>query len=247
MKKSFKKILKKRPVLKYSLELLVIVAGISISFAIENWREDLQEEKTYKAILEELVMDLKADSTNYQRGVDYRVDEAELLIKYLRTEDLSKQELRNWFFIVTGRRLEIKQQTGGYTHWENAPGITFRTSELSSAISGYYNDYYKKLQEAYAHEQEFYLRAQNFLVQSPTSVLASFTFENDPRFPDNFFNELFTDEVEADYRVLAANKTMQYFTEAKLFIIVNERQMYKRGLELSADLLQRLYHEIDSL
>jgi len=247
MKRSIKQILKRRPVLKYSLELLIIVAGISISFAIENWREDLQEEKVYKTILEEFVLDLKEDSTRYQYGVDYRVNESELLIKYLQGEELDELQLRRWFYVVTGRRLEIIQQTGGYIHWQNAPGITFQSSQLALSIANYYDGFHKSLQQGYEHELDFYLRAQNFLISHPTSVLASFTIENDERFPDNFFSNLFTPEVAAEYRALSENKTMRYLSEAKLFIILNERQMYRRGLDLSTALLEQLYVELRRL
>jgi hypothetical protein len=244
MEKSVKQLLKKRPILKYVLELLTIVAGISISFAIENWREDLQEEKIYRTILEEFVLDLKEDSTRYSYGVDYRIYESELIIRYLQGEELTNLELRKWFHVVGGRRLEIKQQAGGYTHWQNAPGITFQSPQLALAIGNYYDGFHKSLQLGYEQEVDFYIRAQNFLVNNPTSILASFTIENDKRFPDNFFNILFTPEVEAEYRALSKHKTMRYMAEAKLFIISNERQMYKRGIELSTALLEQLYAEL---
>jgi hypothetical protein len=244
MKRSVKQILKKRPVLKYTLELLIIVAGISISFAIENWREDLQEEKVYKTILQEFVLDLKEDSTRYSFGVDYRVSDSELIIKYLQGEELTDFELRKWFHVVGGRRLEIKQQSGGYIHWQNAPGITFQSSHLALSIANYYDGFQKSLQQGYEQELDFYIRAQDFLVSNPTSILASFTKENDERFPDDFFNKLFTPEVAAEYRALSEHKTMRYMAEAKLFIISNERQMYKRGLNLSTALLEQLYEEL---
>jgi len=242
--KSLKEFLEARPALKYVLEVVTIIIGISLSFAIENWREERQEEKIYKAILEEFILDLKEDSTNYVRGVNYRIQDSELIIKYLRNEPLNSSAIRNWLNVVGGRKLEIKQLTGGYIHWQNTPGITFQSVDLSLAISRYYDNFHKKLAEAYDMELDFFVRAQNFLIANPASILASFTHENDPRFPPDFFEELFTPEEEERYRQLIQHPSMRFMSEAKLFIITNERYMCMRGLDLSTNLLEKLYEEL---
>ena len=46
---------------KYILELIIIFLGITLSFWVENYREDLEEIKIERKYLEGLIIDLKRD------------------------------------------------------------------------------------------------------------------------------------------------------------------------------------------
>lgn len=55
---------------KYLFELLVIIIGITISFALQNWQESQRQKQVEIQTLERLLVDLKADSGDMQKETE---------------------------------------------------------------------------------------------------------------------------------------------------------------------------------
>lgn len=81
----------------YLIELLVVIIGISIAFAIEKHAERLNENNEISAILESFADDLNRDIKGYAEGqIPYnegRVAELDYILKMLRTETLDDDSL----------------------------------------------------------------------------------------------------------------------------------------------------------
>ena len=78
----------KKYLLKYSLEFLVIVMGISVSFWLNNWRESVKENKIEKDLVNILIRDLenKKNENTYDIGVINRgIERAERVITIWET------------------------------------------------------------------------------------------------------------------------------------------------------------------
>ncbi len=55
----------------YLIEFFVIFISITFAFLSENWREQLQDKEDYELILEEIYSNLKLDSVEFSRDIDY--------------------------------------------------------------------------------------------------------------------------------------------------------------------------------
>jgi hypothetical protein len=54
----------------YLIEIVVIILGISITLALETWRDEAKEERTEKIYLSNLAADLQVDLNSLQRAAD---------------------------------------------------------------------------------------------------------------------------------------------------------------------------------
>ena len=86
MKKSFQRI---KNLKKYILEIIAIFIGITFSFWVENYREDLQERKVKKDVIQELYLNLGLDSIRAEYVRDTLVGHVHASFSYT-VEELQK-------------------------------------------------------------------------------------------------------------------------------------------------------------
>ena len=241
-----KKYLESRPVIKYALELVTIVLGISISFAIENWQDDRQEEKIYQTVLEEIIMDMELDSAHCAMKISSMDEQEQILRKVIANDTLLGSEVREWFYTVTGNMGGITVRQGGYQHWRSTPGISFKSSELSQSISTYYTEIRSEIDKHNAQLIDNFQRAQNYIIENPIPILTSF-YEDDPRFEKELTVGRFSIDVEKEYRNLLENPTYFYMTEVKLYLIINENSLCQKALDVNANTLSKLREELSGI
>ncbi len=88
---------KKSSLKNYFIELLVVVIGISIAFAIDKYAEGLKEDKemtiALRSVADDLERDIKAFEGSQIPNNQNRVDELDFILEKLRNEELKNDSL----------------------------------------------------------------------------------------------------------------------------------------------------------
>jgi hypothetical protein len=74
----------------YLIEILVIILGISITLALEEWRDDLKEERLEQVYLKNLMVDIKVDQTSLETTIAQTVkllDRGNDLLLYTKNQN----------------------------------------------------------------------------------------------------------------------------------------------------------------
>lgn len=83
----------KKPLARYGFELVVIVLGISLSFAVENWRQDREDAKTQRKVLIALADDLENLASEMQDDSAFFASTVSYLLKMEKGVTLTQQEI----------------------------------------------------------------------------------------------------------------------------------------------------------
>ncbi|MEQ9307910.1 MAG: hypothetical protein RLN90_00540 [Balneolaceae bacterium] len=128
----------------YSFEILVIFFGISISFWVDEWREDGQNKELLEENLQSIRGELVRDTVNLDAKIQYLDSVTSLVYPILSQKKVSftsAQEMAHFInaLIWIGVRLEKNQ--GAYKSMiQNSYGQYLKNSELKKSLYNYYEN-----------------------------------------------------------------------------------------------------------
>ena len=137
---------------KYIFEVLAIFVGITLSFMVDEWREDKQNREETLTALGIIKEDLQQDSIN----IKYNIFITEFLSSNYQYQFANNQRLENFDSIMNFQRCSHWNQPlilheSGIDNLRNLNNVIFTNKNLHAALSNYYakgtDDYEKHLQE----------------------------------------------------------------------------------------------------
>lgn len=116
---------------RYLIEIIIIIIGISLSFALNDWDKKRSQEKEYHTYLLNLQQDIRIDSAqivNDMKGYNRIIDGIDLILRY---DDKHRQDslpylanavsnlLNNIEFLPNNNTFEVLRSTGGFKVFKN--------------------------------------------------------------------------------------------------------------------------------
>jgi hypothetical protein len=201
----------KLPVLKhwsYLADLIVVIAGILIAFALNNWNEARKEVVQETKYLERIVADLAIDTTYYANRISQAEDAIEHLDQYIHeayeTQE-SIEEVKELFKHLRVNTDHLTTQNSTYRELTSAGMLNIlRNEQLKTSIV----DYYRISGELSTHIKEFNLVSTEYLIESSRVArnqlkffsLSSTPYDDPKMFLDrewDFINDPSSDKFQA--------------------------------------------------
>lgn len=218
---------------KYFFELVVIVTGITLSFALQNWQESKKKTQTEIKALKRLHADLQVDTTALWedvRGFGFSIRGA---TKMLNFKDL--EEVSDSFNLYFGSQLQYTLFTKSdiaYQQLRQAGGNELISNPaLLEKIIEQYAIQYRKLDEYGAIDKMFTLQH-----------LIPFFHEKFP-YVENFDFVKYWDEIEPVLRSDVFRNMLRSNANIKFQVVDN----YRRNLENIESLMVEIEKEIKRL
>jgi len=197
-----------KPYLKYLFEVVAIVVGITLSFMVDEWREDKQNREELVGALKIINKDLASDSS----GLFYlrkRYQEAYEALSEPFTYD-HRTIISNTIFMRT-----IEFKTLGFEQLNKISKVKFNNDSIAVLLSDYYNfnrinNIYGSLERTSYKFRDFYgerLLNMEYIYYSdstlPTDYLDNFiSVVSDKRFSNYLFERM----LEIDGLIGAINR-----------------------------------------
>lgn len=126
--------------LKYLIELIVIVVGITLSFMVDEWREERQNREKVISALKIIQQNLVQDSIQIERHIDSRENEEKGLDLLLDAKGLVDDSVKhiNYKLLVRGSYFFNRKQVG-YENLVDLELIEFNNIEMLNLLETYYN------------------------------------------------------------------------------------------------------------
>jgi hypothetical protein len=127
--------------LKYLIELIVIVVGITLSFMVDEWREERQKREDVERSLHLMLSNLESDSIQLKLLYDFTVRQ-EVRLKYLLTNNkpIHDSLLLDMFDASWSIRSQITIQNSGIENLNNIQGVKFQTKNFQEQLDIYYDN-----------------------------------------------------------------------------------------------------------
>jgi len=141
--------------IRYGFETLVVINGILIAFALDNWNENRIQNIKETHYLERLVKDLESDTTYYNERIASSEELISFHSEFVRTMyqiQNSFEEVENLFSQLTWNSQHLTTQDATYIELTSSGNLDIlRNSDLKDAII----KYYIRNEEASKHVTEF--------------------------------------------------------------------------------------------
>lgn len=141
--------------IKYGFETLVVVIGILMAFALNNWNENRIGNKLEKQYLERLAKDLKADTTYYNDRIassEYLINYHREFIRKMHQTQKSFNEVQDLFSNLTWNSEQLTVQNVTYIELTNSGNLDIlKNQDFKEGMI----QYYRKNEEAAKHIAEF--------------------------------------------------------------------------------------------
>lgn len=143
-------------------ELIIVVAGVLVALAIDQWNDERLEQRVADEILQHLLIDLQIDLNNIDYMVRAVQNKEQSLLRLKEIFDNGQRPENSMQFlqdILVGARYGWNQSQPVDTTYQEALSSgkfgLIRNSELRSAISGYYGGFTDLFSRADARETQF--------------------------------------------------------------------------------------------
>jgi Family of unknown function (DUF6090) len=215
--------------LVYTIELLVVMAGVAAGFGMNNYAEGRKERKQVAEFLNGLEGDLATDLTNLRLGdsvANNRVQELVMLMGLLKSNDTSQLETinemvrkaaqENLFFYPASATYESVKQSGQVS--------LIKDFQLKSQLINLYEFQYSQLRTREA------ITLEDLRNKIEPMVMANYDLtEFRPLNPENLFSVAFTNQLKQMLDNYTA--VLQYYREAEAKCEAIRKRVQEKKLE----------------
>jgi len=234
--------------IRYGFETLVVINGILIAFALDNWNDNRLQNIKETQYLNRLVEDLQADTTYYND----RIASSEALITYhryfIRTMYQTQQnfkEVEDLFSPLTWNSQHLTTQNATYIELTSSGNLDIlNNQELKEAII----EYYRKNEEAGKHIAEFNEHTAQLLANLQIVI------NNQDKFY-NFMNDVY-DGIDfiknEDWAFMNEPSSQKFLALAHTLIVYRYKhqtflnQYFKPLKEIASQLIKDIQKELES-
>lgn len=129
-----------KPYLKYLIEFVVIVFGITASFMVDEWREERQNREEVRKALHLMLNNLKSDSLLHSDLLQLASNQKDELHYLLLNEGVVKDSLLiDVFFALWTVSGQAGMSSSGLENLYSIKGVEFTNDGLQEHLDKYYN------------------------------------------------------------------------------------------------------------
>lgn len=234
--------------IKYAFEILVVINGILIAFALDNWNDNRLQNIKETQLLERLVKDLQADTIYYNE----RIASSEFVINYhrdfIRTmyrNQESFKEVEDLFSPLTWNSQHLTTQNATYIELTSSGNLDILANQdIKEAII----QYYRKNEEAAKHISEFNefsTRKLNELSQVIRNATKFYDYNNNIYEGIDFFEYedwAFMNEPHSEKFQTLEETLMTYRNKHQTFL----NQYFEPLKNVTTELINYIQKELDS-
>lgn len=139
----------------YGFETLVVVVGILVAFALNNWNENRKDRKREQSLIQEIYRDLKTNRSELQNNIDFQIRQLEL------TKKLHKQYQQRicndslaMMFGYASHDIQFYPKNSGYEALKSMGLNMIRNDSIRSSITDLYELGFPRVVQLGVHEYE---------------------------------------------------------------------------------------------